>query len=84
MIMSCIPDLNLKVAGVVVLLDVDVDREMCVHVAHLVLVAFCDTNDNVLDNAAHCSDGCDGLAVAVVHLNLDNVWLWLSESYGDV
>lgn len=40
-----VTDLNLEEAGLVALLNVDVDGEMGVDVAHLVLVALGDTDD---------------------------------------
>jgi hypothetical protein len=50
---------------------------MGVHVAHLVLVAFCDAGDQVLDDGLYCSEGSDILAAAVVDFDLDNVRLGL-------
>ena len=49
-----VSDLDLEQTSLLVLLDVDVDGEMGVDVAHLVLVALGDTNDQVVD------DGSDG------------------------
>ena len=57
---------------------------MCVYVAHLVLVALGDADDHVVDDTAHCSDGCDGLARAVVHLNVDDILLGVGEADCDV
>jgi hypothetical protein len=45
-----IPDLQVVEVGLLVLLDVDVDGEMGVDVAHLVLVALGDAGDEVLDD----------------------------------
>jgi hypothetical protein len=46
---------------------------MGVHVAHLVLVAFCDAGDQVLDDGLDCSEGGDILAAAVVDFDLHDV-----------
>jgi hypothetical protein len=43
-----VPDLDLPLVGLLVLLEVDVDGEMGVDVAHLVLVALGDTDDQVV------------------------------------
>jgi hypothetical protein len=52
-------------------LDVDVDGEMGVDVAHLVFVSFCHANDEILDNALDGAEGSDILARAVVDFDLD-------------
>ena len=44
-----IPDLNL-IATIIALLDVDVDGEMSVDISHLVLVAFRNAGDEVLND----------------------------------
>jgi hypothetical protein len=64
------PDLNLVVVGLFVLLHVDVDWEVCVHVAHLVLVTLCDADDQVVDNSLDGTEGCDIFARAVVNFDL--------------
>jgi hypothetical protein len=46
-----------------------------VDVAHLVLEALGDTDDQVVDEGAHCPEGGDGLAAAVVDLDADDVLL---------
>jgi hypothetical protein len=74
-----VPDLNLKLVGLLVLLDVDVDGEMGVDVAHLVLVALGDTDDQVVDEGADGAEGSDALARAVVELDLDEVLLGVGE-----
>jgi hypothetical protein len=43
-----VPDLDLPLVGLLVLLEVDVDGEMGVDVTHLVLVALGDTDDQVV------------------------------------
>lgn len=67
------PDLDLVQTGLLVLVDVDVDGEMCVDVAHLVLVALGDADDHVVDDAADGAEGSDGLARAVVQLDRDDI-----------
>jgi len=74
-----IPDLNLKQTGLGVLLDVDVDGEMCVDVSHLVLEALGDTDDHVVDEGTDGSEGCDVLSGTVVQLNVDDILLWVRE-----
>jgi len=81
---SSIPDLNLVEASLAVLVDVDVDWEMCVDVTHLVLVALGDTDDHVVDESADGTEGSDTLAVAVVEFDGDEVLLWEGETDGQV
>lgn len=50
-----VTDLDLKQTSILVLLEVDVDREMGIDVAHLVLEALGDTDDQVVDEGADCS-----------------------------
>lgn len=47
---SAIPDINLVQPSLGVLFNVDVDGEMCVDVAHLVLKALGNSNDEVVDD----------------------------------
>jgi len=70
-----VPDLDVPEASLGVLVDVDVDGEMGIDVAHLVLEALGHTNDEVRDEGADGAEGGDILAVAVVDLNADNVLL---------
>ena len=79
-----VPDLNLELVGLLVLLDVDVDGEMGVDVAHLVLVALGDTDDQVVDEGADGAEGSDALARAVVELDLDEVLLGVGEGNSQV
>lgn len=79
-----IPDLNLVQVGLAVLLDVDVDGEMCVDVAHLVLEAAGNTDDQVVDDSADSSESSDSLAGTVVQLNRDDVLLGAAEGDSDV
>lgn len=81
---SSIPDLNLVLAGLGVLLNVDVDGEVGVDVAHLVLEALRDTDDHVVDDGADGAEGSDGLAGAMVHLNGEDVLLGTAEAHSDV
>lgn len=74
-----VPDLNLPETGLAVLVKVDVDWEMCVDVAHLVLVALGDTDDHVVDDGADGAEGSDILARAVVELDVDLVLCWVGE-----
>ena len=74
-----IPDLDVEVTGLVVLLDVDVDGKVSVDVSHLVLVALRYTDDQVVDVGSDSSEGGDVLARAVVDLNADYVLLGLRE-----
>ena len=74
-----VPDLNLEEVGLLVLLDVDVDGEMRVDVAHLVLEALGNTNDQVVDEGSDGSESSDVLAVSVVNLDADNTGLGRGE-----
>jgi len=55
------------------LLNVDVDREMCVDITHLVLVAPSHTSDQVLDNSLDGTEGSNILSDTMVELNGDGV-----------
>lgn len=79
-----IPDLNLEEAGLLVLVDVDVDWKVCIDVAHLVLVALGDTDDHVVDESADGAEGSDTLAVAMVEFNGDDTLLCERETDGQV
>jgi len=79
-----VSDLNLHAASLVVLLEVDVDGEMGVDVAHLVLVALGDTNDHVVDDGADGAESGDVLAGTVVHLDVDDVLLGVREADSQV
>lgn len=78
-----IPDLNL-VNTVGVLVQVHVDGEMGVDVAHLVLEALGDTDDQVVDEGTDGSESGNGLADAMVDVDGDDVLLWRAEGDGDV
>ena len=81
---SRIPDLNVELASLGVLLKVDVDGKVCVDVAHLVLEAPGDTNDQVVNDGADSTEGSDTLAGTVVHLDRDHILLGAAEGDGDV
>lgn len=81
---SRIPDLNFDLTGLAVLLKVDVDGKVCVDVAHLVLEALGDTNDQVVNDGADSPEGSDTLAGTVVHLDRDHILLGAAEGDGNV
>ena len=74
-----IPDLDVDVASLVVLLNVDVDGKVSVDVSHLVLVALRYADDQVVDVGTDGSEGGDVLAGAVVDLDVDDILLGLGE-----
>ena len=78
------PDLDFVQTGLFVLIDVDVDRKVGVHVAHLVLVAFGNAGDHVIDDRADGSETRNGFARAMVHFNRDGVFARVLERYGEV
>ena len=79
-----IPDLNLKLAGLIVLLNVDVDGKVSVDVTHLVLETLGDTDDQIVDDGADGTEGSDTLTGTVVHLNGDDILLGAAEGDGNV
>lgn len=79
-----VPDLDLEVASLGVLLNVDVDGEMGIDVAHLVLEALGDTDDQVVDDGADGTESGNVLAVAMVNLETDDALLDDGEVDGDV
>lgn len=74
-----VSDLDLEQTGLLVLVQVDVDGEMGVDVAHLVLESLGDTGDQVLDDGADGTEGGDIFTVAVVDLDGDGVLLGVAE-----
>ena len=64
-----LPDFQME-ASFIVLLNVDVDGEMGIDISHLVFVALGDTNDQVLDDGLHGSEGCDVLSRAMVDFDV--------------
>lgn len=81
---SSIPDLDFIKASLAVLLNVDVDGKVSIDVAHLVLEAAGDTNDQVVNDGADGAEGSDTLAVTVVQLNRDDILLGAAESDSDM
>lgn len=79
-----VSDLDLVAVGLGVLFDVDVDGEMGVYVAHLVLVTLDNTRDQVVDEGADGSESGDVLAGTVVDLDADDVLGGLGEADGQV
>jgi hypothetical protein len=79
-----VSDLNLIEASLGVLADIDVDWEMGVHVAHLVLEALGDADDHVVDQRADCAEGSHILAGAVVELDVDEALLGVGEVDGEM
>jgi len=75
-----VSDLHLPAVGLLVLLQVDVDGEMGIYVAHLVLVSLGDTDDQVVNQGADSSESSDALAGAVVELDLDDILLGVREA----
>lgn len=66
------------------MLDVDIDGKMSVDVAHLVLEAFGDADDQVVDDGPDGAEGSDGLALAMVDFDRDGVLLRPAEAHGEV
>lgn len=79
-----VSDLDLVQAGLGVLVDVDVDGEMGVDVAHLVLEALGDADDHVVDQGADGAESSDILAGAVVELDVDEALLGVGEVDGEM
>ncbi len=79
-----IPDLHLPQPRVLALVDIDVDGEMGVDVAHLVLEALGHADDEVVDEGADGAESGDVLAYAMVQLDVDDVLFRLGEADGDV
>ena len=70
-----IPDLDLEVTSLAVLLDVDVDGEMGVDVSHLVLEALGNTDNQVVDESSDSSESGDIFSRSVVNFNANNILL---------
>ena len=69
---SIVPNVNFQQVRLRVLLDVDVDGEMGVDVAHFVLVAFGHANDEIVDDGFNRSKGSDAFPGAMVELDVDD------------
>lgn len=74
-----VADLNDWDTGLGILLNVDVDREMGIDVAHLVLEALGNADDHVVDQGADGTESGDILAGTVVKLDVDDILLWVGE-----
>lgn len=61
------------VPALVILLNVDVDGKMGIDVSHLVLVSLGDTDNQILDERLHGSQGSDILSRAVVNFDLNDL-----------
>jgi len=79
-----IPDLNLILTSLVVLVHVDVDGEMCVDVSHLVLESLGNTNDQVVDQGSDCAESSDVFAGTVVKLDVNDIFLRVREVDGQM
>ena len=77
-----LPDLNLKQPRLVVLLDIDVDGEMCVDVSHLVSESLGDADDQILNDGSDRAERGDILADTVVELDDDDVLLGVRKADG--
>ena len=74
-----LPDLDLIVASLVVLLKVDVDGEMRIDITHLVLETLGNTDDEVVDVGADGTESGNVLARTVMNLDSNDVLLGLRE-----
>ena len=81
---SNIPNLNLVQIGLLVLLNIDIDGEMGVDISHLVLEAFCNADDEVVDECSDRSEGSDALARAVVEFDINDVFGGVREGDGEM
>lgn len=81
---SSIPDLNSDQSSFLIRGNVDVDGEMGVDVAHLVLEATGDTDDQVVDDCSDSAEGSDALAVSVVNFHAQDILFWAGERNRDV
>lgn len=68
-----VPDLNLEKTSLRVFLNADVDGEMGVDVAHLVLETSRDADDEVVDEGFDGPEGGHVLPYAVMKLDVDDV-----------
>ena len=81
---SNIPNLNLVQIGLLVLLNVDIDGEMGVDVSHLVLEAFRNAGDQVINECSDRSEGSDALARTVVEFDINDVFGGVREGDGEM
>ena len=80
----CLPYLHLPQPRLAILVQIHIDREMGVDISHLVFETFRDADDEVVDEGADGAEGGDVLAGAVVHFDVDDVFLRVREGDGDV
>lgn len=79
-----IPNLNLEVASLAVLLNVHVDGKVSIDVAHLVQETAGNTDDQVVDEGTDSSESGNTLASTMVQLNGDGVLVRATEAHSDV
>jgi len=84
MLQHHVPNLNIEQASLRVLLDVHVDRKVCVDISHFVFEASHDTNNQVVDDRLDCAEGCNVLASAVVQFDIDDIIVGAGEADGKV
>jgi hypothetical protein len=84
MLDSHVPDLDLVPVCLAVLLDVDVNGEMRVDVAHLVSVALGHANNHVVYQRPHGPQHRDVLPRPMVQFDVEDVRLGPREGHGDV
>ena len=79
-----VPNLNLIQTSLSVLVNINVDWEMCVDVSHLILEALSNANDQVVDDSSDSSEGSNVLSRAVVEFDVDDIFLGVGEVDGQV
>lgn len=78
------PDINLVETSLGILLEVDIDGEMCVDISHLILEALRDADYQVVDEGLDCAKCSYTLASAVVQFDVDDVSGWVREADGQM
>ena len=78
------PDVDLVKPSLGVLFDVDIDREMCIDIAHLVLETLGHADDEVVDESLDGPERSDILAGTVVEFNVDGVGIRSGEADGEM
>ena len=53
---------------------------MSVHVTHLILESLGDSNNQVVDKGLNSTQSSDILARAMVHLDVNNILVWVGEA----
>lgn len=79
-----LPDLNIPKPSLTILIQIDIDREMCIHISHLVLVPLRHADDQIVDDGADGPECSDVLARAVVEFDVDDVLFWVRERDGEM